>query len=99
MTEKYAIIKSLLQTSDEFLYLCLKKLWMKQTIEEMAEMVTLENNGEGFNHADAFHMSKYAEWTDQGLPLTHSELQDARRRIIKYTTQLSNLLTEEDLLL
>lgn len=90
-------LKSLAQGDDDFLYLCLKKLYYNQTHYEQGIKKTYERNEVGFNHADAPVMSRYAEAAIKGLPLTMSELHDLRRRIRKYTAQLSNYVNDEDL--
>ncbi len=92
-------IQALMQANDEFLYKCLLLLYDKQTDVEQTVEESIEENGVGFNSRDAVVLSQCAESVRNNFPLTLSTKQVLRRKMNKYATQLTNYLTEEDLLL
>lgn len=94
--DKYTI-SLLAQGDDQFLFTCLKKLYQNQTRYEQGIKRTYEVNGIGFNSFDAPVLTKYAKIIAKNLPLTISELKDLRKRIIKYSAQLTNYINDEDL--
>jgi len=84
-------IKHLLETNDEMVARSVKTLYTYQTSEEQKEKTTNASNGVGFNGCDAEFMSSIAEWLLSGRKLSHKQLSLARRKIIKYTGQLTNI--------
>lgn len=99
-------IKLLIDTSNVFVLKCLKTLYKNQTSEEKAILDTREENGVGFNSADAYILSQFTEqilrWeaTPESLrqykfPLSPKQLGIAQKKLKKYARQLSINLQPE----
>lgn len=84
-------IRDLVQTNDKVLYGALRKLYACQTEDEQLEGSTNHRNGEGFNGVDAGIMTSFCEFLDRTGFLTNKQKVVARRKLIKYTRQLTVL--------
>ena len=84
-------IKTLVQTNDKVLYGALKQLYNCQTADEKAAGETREHNGMGFNGVDANIMSSFAQFLIRTGFLTDKQKVIARKKMIKYTKQLTKL--------
>lgn len=87
-------IGTLIQTNDKVLYGALKKLYNEQTSDEKAVGETKHNNGVGFNGADSKFMSSVAEFMIKRGFLTDKQKYCVRKRLVKYTKQLTRLANE-----
>lgn len=84
-------IKNLIQTNDKVLYGALRKIYAEQTTDEQAEGQTNHRNGVGFNGVDAPILSSFAEFLKKTGFLTPKQKVIARKKLIKYTKQLTKL--------
>ena len=84
-------IKNLIQTNDKVLYGALKKLYAEQTADEQEVGVTTHRNGAGFNGADSRIMTSFAKFLEKTGFLTPKQREIARRKMVKYTKQLTRL--------
>lgn len=82
-------IKHLVQTNDIVLYRAIKQLYDRQTEDEKAAGNTKHYNGVGFNGADSRFMSSIAEFLIKHRFLTDKQKFVARKKMIKYTKQLT----------
>lgn len=87
-------IRTLVQTNDTVLYRALKKLYDEQTVEEQASRETVEHNGRGFNGIDSKFLSSVSEFLIARGFLTDKQKAYTRRKLIKYTKQLTKLANE-----
>lgn len=88
-------IKNLVQTNDKVLYGALKNLYDCQTADEQMAGETRENNGIGFNGVDGPIMSSFAEFLKKTGFLTPKQKEIARKKLKKYTKQLTRLANKE----
>lgn len=86
-----AEIKELVQTNDTVLYRALKKLYDCQTEGELVSKDTHEANGAGFNKIDAGFMTSVCEFLIKNGFLTSKQKAVVRKKIIKYTKQLTRI--------
>lgn len=84
-------IKNLLMTNDKVLYGALRKLYDCQTEDEQIGHTTSHRNGAGFNGVDAGIMCSFKEFLDRCGFLTNKQKTICRKKIIKYTRQLTML--------
>lgn len=84
-------IKNLVQTNDKVLYGALKKLYAQQTADEQRTGDVKEHNGRGFNSLDARILSSFAEFLLRTGFLTYKQKLLTRRKLVKYTKQLTRL--------
>lgn len=84
-------IKRLLQTNDTMLYRSLKILYSYQTADEKSIKDTKIENGVGFNSVDAHFLSSCAEFLTKNGFLTVKQKVIVRKKMIKYTKQLTKL--------
>ena len=84
-------IKNLVQTNDKVLYGALRKLYECQTDDEKAEGSANHNNGAGFNGVDAPILTSFAEFLNRTGFLTPKQKVIARKKLGKYTRQLTML--------
>lgn len=84
-------IKNLVQTNDLMLYRSLLKLYECQTADEQAVGETKIHNGVGFNATDSRILSSFAKFLMHRNFLSDKQKAIARRRMIKYTKQITNL--------
>ena len=88
-------IKRLLQTNDTMLYRSLKILYGYQTADEKSTKDTINENGVGFNSVDAQFLSSCAEFLIKNGFLTIKQKAVVRKRIIKYTKQLTKIANKD----
>lgn len=84
-------IASLVQNNDVVLYRALNKLFECQTEDEKAIGETHETNGVGFNGVDAPILTSFAEFYKQRGYLSDKQKAIARKKLVKYKKQLTNL--------
>ena len=84
---KNAIRRSIL-LSDAWLKRAVCAIYERQTADERANNDAKHDNGVGFNHADAKKLSKVARWFVNGCTVRRAEMDDARKRMMKYAGQL-----------
>ena len=84
-------IKNYVQTSDFVLYKGLLKLYDCQTADEKMAGSTSHDNGAGFNGVDAPILSSFAEFLIKTGFLTPKQKVIARKKLVKYTKQLTAL--------
>ena len=84
-------IKAYVQTNDKVLYGAIKKLYNEQTEDEKEAGQTKHYNNVGFNGADSKFMSSVAEFLIRRGYLTEKQKFAARKRMVKYTKQLTRL--------
>lgn len=84
-------IKNLVQTNDRVLYGALHKLYACQTADEIAEGAATHRNGAGFNGVDAKIMTSFCEFLNQRGFLSNKQKEIARKKMVKYTRQLTVL--------
>ena len=84
-------IKHLVQTNDKVLYGALKKLYDQQTADEQRVGETVVHNNVGFNGADSRFLSSTAEFLKKTGFLTDKQKVIVRRKLVKYTKQLTRL--------
>lgn len=84
-------IRELIQTNDVVLYRALKRLYACQTEDEQRAGQTKIYNGVGFNGADSRFLSSTAEFLNKTGFLTTKQKAVVRKKMIKYTKQLTRL--------
>ena len=84
-------IRDLVQTNDKVLYGALRNLYACQTADEQADGSTNHRNGAGFNGVDAGILSSFCEFLNRTGFLTPKQKIIARKKLVKYTKQLTNL--------
>lgn len=84
-------IRDYVQNNDKVLYGAIKKLYNEQTVDEKMAGETKHYNGVGFNGADSRFMSSLAEFLIRNGFLTDKQKYVARKRMVKYTKQLTKL--------
>lgn len=84
-------IKSLIQTNDIVLYRALKRLYAEQTDDEQFRDRTVERNGRGFNKLDADFLTSVSKFLNSRGFLTEKQKVVTRRKLVKYTKQLTML--------
>jgi len=84
--------------SDRWLYRAIIALYQRQTTEEQARRTTNVWNGRGYNFADAYILSSFAERLLNGCQLSAQQREVARDKLPKYSRQLTNIAnhTEEN---
>lgn len=95
VTQKQILIEAGLRDDMEFAKKCLLALYSKQTREEKNNLATLEDNNEGFTHADAPVLSAYAIGILKGKDISPGYLVDVQHRMFKYIKQLEKILPNE----
>lgn len=88
-------IRTLVQTNDGVLYGALMQLYKRQTSAEKRDGTTRVRNGEGFNSIDANFMSSLAIYYMRHGYLTDNQKIVARRKLQKYTKQLTKIANKE----
>lgn len=84
-------IKNLIQTNDTVLYRALRKLYNEQTSDEQRNKTTKVRNNAGFNALDAKFLSSVANFLNAKGFLTDNQKAVVRRKLVKYTAQLTRL--------
>lgn len=83
-----AKILHLLDTNDRAVDRALIQIYRRQTASEQAAHTTTQQNGRGFNHADAKTLTRYAKLALTYGDLTPRKREIVRERIKKYWAQL-----------
>lgn len=98
MGDKTLIIRTKMEHDDVFLRKCLLKLYDRQMDDEKIDKSTNHENGMGFNRADAKDLSSAAVmWGRIGAQPIPLRIKQIRERMLKYSKQLSNLLTMDEI--
>jgi len=87
-------IKNLLLTNDQACTKALIRLFERQTDEEALNEQTVVLNSRGFNAFDAKILTSLARWILSGKLLTKRQIELIRKRIIKYTRQLTDIANQ-----
>ena len=82
-------IKRNIQENDRWLYKALIRLYYCQTADEQSNETTTYRNGKGFNSVDAKFMSSISQFLLKTGKLTDKQKACARKRLVKYTKQLT----------
>ena len=85
---KVVYIKERLSSDDRWLIRGLIAIYNYQTSDEKSSGETKELNGMGFNGADAFILSKFAQQYLEKKWLSEKQLEIARKKMSKYARQL-----------
>lgn len=88
-------MKDILAKYDDQVCKAIVKIYEYQTADERVCHETKENNGVGFNGADAPIMSSFAEFYMKRGFLSPKQLMIARKKIMKYAGQLANIANAE----
>lgn len=88
-------IRQLVQVNDTVLYGALKKLYACQTADEKRAEATKVQNGIGFNAYDAKFLTSVAQFLIKSGFLTVKQKEVARKKLVKYTRQLTVLANAE----
>ena len=91
-------IKDLLRNNDSAIIRGLKALYNLQTKIEQNTNSTQENNGVGFNGADASILSDFAKQYIERNFLSKKQLDITRTKILKYAGQLARIANKEILI-
>ena len=91
MTWTADMIKLKLMESDEMVRRSLLKMYERQTATEQNSECTRERNGIGFSGADADILTRFAKWVLAGRPFTPKMVALTRKKLIKYSRQLSEI--------
>lgn len=86
-----AEIRLMLENKDHWVERAIKAIHKYQTSQEKQSFETTELNGVGFNGFDAPLLSSFAEWLNKGRHLSPKQLGIARKRILKYSGQLTKI--------
>lgn len=84
-------MKEILAKYDDQVCKAVVKIYEYQTADEQRAGETKENNGVGFNGADAQIMSSFAEFYKKRGYLSPKQLMIARKKIMKYAAQLAKI--------
>lgn len=84
-------IRTALENDDRWLIRGVLAIYNFQTEAEKSQDATLEDNGVGFNGADAFILSQFAEQYKARGFLSRKQMDIARRKMLKYAGQLAKI--------
>ena len=107
MKEKKILIEARILSDSDFRMKCLMLLYDKQTEDEQATGGVFHKNNRGFNASDSFFLSTIAllkkQEQDEGFRYTNyipgSSMQKLLAKLLsKYSNQLCNYLTEDEIL-
>ena len=84
-------IKSLLEHNDKMVCLSIIQIYNCQTDDEKLYKETSHDNGIGFNAFDSTILSSFAEFYLEHGFLTSKQLEIGRRKMLKYSKQLTVL--------
>jgi len=90
-------VKELLLKSDKAVERAILALHERQTYEEQNIYGTKEINGIGFNKFDAPFLTDLAKKLLNGYSLTPKQIAAARKSLIKYKGQLSEIAIKKDM--
>jgi hypothetical protein len=85
------VIVDKINTNQAWLERAILAIFERQTRDEQNTENTHWNNNVGFSAADAHRLSYYAKWILSGKHLNGRHLDIARKRIIKYRKQLTQI--------
>ncbi len=88
-------IKNLLLTKDIMVVKSLVKLYQLQTLDEQRAGETTHQNGVGFNGTDSQFLSSCARFAMQTGYLSPKQIAIVRRKIIKYSGQITKIANGE----
>ena len=77
--------------SDAWLKRAIIAIYERQTADEKASGETSHNNGVGFNGADSFILSSFAEQIKARGTLSPKQTEIARKKMPKYAKQLTSI--------
>lgn len=86
------IIKNRLLTDNAWLNRGILAIYQHQTLDEKLDGNTKEDNGIGFNGADAVILSSFAQQLILKKYLTEKQYAIARKKMVKYSGQLLNII-------
>lgn len=89
------LIKEKLLSDNRWLTRGVLAIYEKQTWDEQQAEATKEDNGVGFNGADAYILSSFAKQLKQGRTLSSKQLLIARKKMSKYAGQLLQIAKEK----
>ena len=89
-------IKDILNSSDKAVEKGIVAIFKRQTRDEQNREYTIHHNNRGFNAFDAHRGSYYATWILAGKHLTGKHITKARKLIIKYAGQLTEIANKEN---
>lgn len=81
---------------DEFLKQYLLELYKLQTVGERDSRLTSNKNKVGFNKVDAVFLSSCAQFLQTRGFLTNKQLQLVRKKMIKYSGQIANIVNQRE---
>ena len=84
-----------LQTSNQWLERGTVAVYERQTAQEQQIEGTVEHNCKGFSAFDAQYLSYVARWIKSGKRLSGSHLSKTRKRMMKYSAQLTLIANGE----
>ena len=85
------LIREKLEQNQQWLERGVLAVYKFQTCEEQAKETTKEENGVGFNSADAHYLSYVAKWLLKGNHLSGIHLEKAKKKMLKYAGQLEKI--------
>lgn len=88
-------IKAMLETNDKAVQRGVLAIYAYQTAAEQATEETNQDNGVGFNGADAPILSSFAKQLQKGWKLSEKQMAIARKKIVKYAGQLTKIANEK----
>jgi hypothetical protein len=91
MTYSKELIKEKLISNQTWLERGIIAIYKRQTKEEQWSKVTKDQNGIGFNGVDSSLLSSFAEQLIKGRRLTDKQLVYAKKKMIKYASQLAEI--------
>lgn len=89
-------IKGLLETNDKAVCRGVLAIFEYQTSYEKEANMTNEDNGVGFNGADADILSSFAKGIKRYGNLTEKQMVIARKKMMKYAGQLAKIANEKN---
>lgn len=89
-------IKTMLQTRDIAVAKGVLAIYAYQTAIEQSSETTNQDNGVGFNGADAPILSSFAKQLQQGRTLSVKQLAIARKKMLKYAGQLVKIANSKE---
>lgn len=89
-------IREMLERSDEAVIRGMNRIYSYQTPDEQVHGQTVEDNGLGFNGADAEFMTKLVLYYRQHGHLTPGQMVHARKKMLKYAGQLARFANAQN---
>ena len=90
-------IKGLLERSDKMVCISLVQIYNCQTEDEKLYKETSHDNGIGFNAFDSAILSSFAEQYLKNNSLSKRQIESARKKMFKYSKQITKLANEYEL--